>query len=104
MPSDLDDSNQGVRHMKHTALGPAPAQPAAPGAPAACQTAVDRHIEGQAVLNSAILAHNPEVAGSIPPATRPEAPSDHGGGLLAVVFAHMRLCTNLFCRPLMGHG
>jgi hypothetical protein len=78
--------------MKHTALGPAPAQPAAPGAPAACQTAVDRHIEGRAVLNSAVLAHNPEVAGSNPaPAT----------GLWVV---HMHLCTTLFCRPLMGRG
>jgi hypothetical protein len=60
--------------MKHTALGPAPAEPAAPGASAACQTAVDRHIEGRAVLNSAGLAHNPEVAGSNPaplPGQRP---------------------------------
>jgi hypothetical protein len=66
VPSDLDDNNQGLRHMNHAALGLAPAQRAAPGAPAICQTAVDRDIEGRAVLNSAVLAHNPEVAGSKP--------------------------------------
>ena len=57
--------------MNHTALGLAPAQPAAPGAPAICQTAVDRDIEGRAGLNTDVLAHNPEVAGSNPaPATK----------------------------------
>ena len=39
-------------------------------------------------------AHNPEVAGSNPaPATRSEAPSNHGRGLLHAI-CHGRMCTN----------
>jgi hypothetical protein len=55
--------------MKGTVLGLATAQPAVPARSQPdrmCEPVMDRHIECRAGLNTAVLAHNPEVAGSCP--------------------------------------